>query len=103
MGPIMNITSSVALSGMNAAQTQLQASAHNIANLETQNFTRQEVTQRTAAGGGTLATVKSSANAGNNLEADTVQQLQAKNTYLANLSVFKSNNDMIGTLLNISA
>jgi len=99
----MNVTSSVAFSGMSAAQTELQASAQNIANIETQNFTRQEVTQRTATGGGTLATVRSSANPGNNLEADMLQQLQAKNTYLANLSVFKSNNGMIGTLLNITA
>ncbi len=100
----MNVTSSIALSGMNAAQTQLQASAHNIANLETQNFTRQEVTQSSTVGGGTQVTVKSSGSSpGNNLEADMVQQLQSKNTYLANLSVFKSSNEMLGTLLNITA
>ena len=37
--------SSIALSGMNAAQTQLQASAHNVANLSTEGFKRQEVVQ----------------------------------------------------------
>lgn len=100
----MNVVSSISLSGMNAAQTRLQVSAHNIANLNTQGFTRQEVTQSTADGGGTLATVRSSANgAGNSLETDMVQQLGAKNTYLANLSVFKANNAMLGTLLDISA
>jgi len=100
----MNVVSSISLSGMNAAQTRLQVSAHNIANLNTQDFTRQEVTQSTATGGGTLATVRSSANGtGNSLETDMVQQLEAKNTYLANLSVFKANNAMLGTLLDISA
>jgi flagellar basal body rod protein FlgC len=32
-----------------------------------------------------------------------VQQLQAKNAFLANLSVFKTSNAVLGTLLNISA
>jgi len=37
---IMTSLSSIALSGMNAAQTQLNASAHNVANLNTQGFLR---------------------------------------------------------------
>ena len=39
----MNHTSSIALSGMNTAQTQMAAAAHNIANLATQGFKRQTV------------------------------------------------------------
>lgn len=99
----MNITSSVSLSGMNAAQTRLQVSAHNIANLNTQNFTRQEVIQSSATAGGTLAAISRADSPGNSLETDMVQQLQAKNIYLANLSVFKTSNAMIGTLLDTSA
>lgn len=89
---------------MKAAQSRLDASANNIANLSTQNYTRQQVQQSDTANGGTSVSVaSSSAGAGNNLEADMVEQLQAKNTYLANLSVFKTNNDIIGTLVNIKA
>ncbi len=98
----MNV--STPLSGMLAAQARLDASAHNIANLSTQNFTRQEVKQSDSANGGTnVSLTSSSAGVGNNLEADMVEQLQSKNTYLANLSVFKANNEMMGTLVNIKA
>lgn len=98
----MNVTTP--LSGMLAAQTRLDASAHNIANLSTAGFTRQEVRQSDAANGGTSTSLtSSSAGAGNNLEADMVAQLQSKNTYMANLSVFKANNEMMGTLVNIKA
>lgn len=104
----MNITPSslsrISLSGMNAAQTRLQASAHNIANLNTDGFTRQEVVQSTMNGGGTLAKVSPSANGpGSSLETDMVQQLQAKNDFLSNLAVFKASNAMIGSLIDIRA
>ena len=97
----MNITS-ISLSGMNAAQTRLQVSAHNIANLNTDGFTRQEVLQSPTTGGGTLATVSTSGQ-GSDLTTDMVQQLQAKNAFYANLSVFKSSNEMIGNLLDTTA
>jgi len=76
---------------MNAAQSLLQTSAQNIANrsitdLAPQNVVQSAMTQSEA----TLAT-------------DMVQQLQAKNSFLTNLSVFKTNNEMLGTLLDISA
>ena len=41
----MNSISSIALSGLNAAQTSLNASAHNVANLATEGFKRQETVQ----------------------------------------------------------
>lgn len=98
----MNIAS-ISLSGMNVAQTQLQAAAHNIANLNTPGFQRQEVTQSALAEGGTRAELGRASSAGSNLETDMVQQLQAKNSFLANLSVFKTSNAMIGFLLDTSA
>ena len=97
----MNITS-ISLSGMDAALVHLGASAHNIANLNTDGFARQEVSQSTTNGGGTLATVSASG-PGNNLATDMVQQLQAKNDFLANLSVFKTSDQMIGNLLDTIA
>ncbi len=99
----MNVSTS--LSGMNAAQTRLDVATNNIANLSTDNFTRKEVVQADLPQGGTkVADIKNAAQPGNNLEADMVEQLKARNTYMTNLSVFKSNNDMLmGTIIDINA
>lgn len=95
----------VSLSGINTAQTRLDVAANNIANLSTDNFTRKEVVQADLpAGGARVAEVRSAAQPGSNLEADMVEQLQARNTYMTNLSVFKSNNDLLmGTIIDINA
>jgi flagellar hook-associated protein FlgK len=105
---IMNINSptslfSSSLSGMNAAQSRLQVSAHNIANLSTNGFTRQDIVQSDANGAGTLATIVNVQASGNNLEMDMVQQLQAKNAFLSNLSVFRTSEAMLGNLLDVLA
>ena len=86
----MSSLSSIALSGMNAAQTRLDTTAHNVANLATDGFKRQETVQSEQAGGGVTATVRRAETAGNALESDVVAQLQAKNSFMANLAVFKT-------------
>ena len=50
----MSSALSIASSGMNAAQVNLSASAHNIANLSTEPFRREQVMQATAANGGVV-------------------------------------------------
>jgi len=95
--------SSIALSGMNAAQTQLNVSAHNVANLSTEGFKRQGVVQAEQPGGGVKATVTRSPVEGAALATDIVSQLQAKNSFLANLAVFKTSNKMTGALLDKTA
>jgi len=97
----MMSTSAIALSGMNAAQTSLQASAHNIANLGTDGFRRQRVEQSTGASGGVETSVSQLAQAGNSLETDVVDELQAKNSFLANLAVFTTSDRMTGSLLDM--
>jgi flagellar hook-associated protein FlgK len=99
----MNSLSSIAVSGMQAAQTQLQASAHNIANLSTDGFHRQQVVQSEQADGGVTTSVVRAADAGADLQSDVVAQLQAKNAFLANLAVFKTGKKMTGTLLDEAA
>lgn len=99
----MATISNIALSGMNVAQTQLNASAHNIANLSTEGFKRQEVVQSEQAGGGVTASVTRASSEGAALETDIVSQLQAKNAFLANLAVFKTSNKMAGALLDKTA
>ena len=97
----MMSTSAIALSGMNAAQTSLQASAHNIANLGTDGFRRERVVQSTSASGGVETSVSQLAQAGNSLETDVVDELQAKNSFLANLAVFTTSDRMTGSLLDM--
>lgn len=97
----MSSTNAIALSGMNAAQTQLDTAAHNIANLSTPSFRRQQVQQATQPDGGGVSTSLGRADAeGASIETDMVAQLQAKNAFLANLAVFKTRDQMTGALLN---
>lgn len=92
--------SSISLSGMKAAQTALDSAAHNIANLSTPGFRRQEVAQTEEPEGGVTTTLTKSSVEGPALETDMVAQLQAKNSFLANLSVFRTSNQMVGALLD---
>jgi len=95
--------SSIALSGMNAAQTTLNSSAHNIANMNTTGFRRQEVVQNAQAGGGVSTTLTTASAKGSSIETDVVTQLQSKNSFLANLAVFKTSDKMAGALLGVTA
>lgn len=99
----MSSISAISLSGMNAAQTALDAAAHNVANLGTAGFRRQTVTQTAQAHGGVQTALGQASAAGNALEADMVGQLQARNAYAANLAVFKTSDTLMGSLLSIRA
>jgi flagellar hook protein FlgE len=95
---------SIATSGMNAAQLGLQASAHNIANLSTEGFRREEVVQTEAANrAGVEASLTRAAEPGSSMETDLVGLLQSKNAFLANLAVFRTSDRMHGALLDIAA
>jgi len=96
----MSSISSISLSGMNAAQTALSASAFNIANLGTDGFRRQQVEQTSVAPAGVSATVGLASVPGDAMATDMVDMLQAKNAFLANLAVFKTSAKMAGTLLD---
>jgi len=93
---------SIALSGMTAAQSRLGSAAHNVANVNTENFVRQETLQTTQSAGGVGTQIRAGA-PGAALESDMVAQLQAKNAFLANLAVFKTQDQMAGALLSQKA
>lgn len=99
----MNSTSTIALSGMQAAQTRLRVSAHNVANLQTEGFRRQQVLQTQQPGGGVNAVPVRSATPGPDLVRDAVEQLQAKHAFVANFAVFKAADAMAGALLDTRA
>jgi flagellar basal body rod protein FlgC len=89
-GHTMTFITSSSLAGMNAAQTQLNVAAQHVANLNAPRLKPQEMNLAVGTQGGLADT----------LEADMVAQLQAKNAFLANLAVFKTQDKMAGALLN---
>jgi flagellar hook protein FlgE len=95
--------SAIALSGMNAAQTGLQVAAHNIANLNTEGFRRQQVLQSSVAPAGVSTTLTRSSEPGESMLTDMVGLLQSKNALLANLAVFRHQDDALGSLLDAVA
>jgi flagellar hook-associated protein FlgK len=99
----MSSIGSIALSGMHAAQAQLNASASNVANAQTEGYQRRAVQQSPQADGGVSTQVVAAQQAGPALEDDLVNQLQAKNAFLANLAVFKTGNALAGALLDQKA
>jgi flagellar hook protein FlgE len=95
--------SSTSLSGMQAAQTRLQSSGHNIANSATVGFHRDEVVQQADPAGGVDTRVERVAVPGDQMVADAIDQIAAKQSFMANLAVFKSSNNMLGALLDTKA
>ena len=94
---------SISLSGMSAAQTQMGVAAHNVANANTPNYKRQQVNLSAQSQGGVVAEVSSTAAPGADLVTDVVSQLQAKHAFIANLAVFKTQDKLAGSLLDQSA
>jgi len=93
----------IAQSGMNAAQSTLQVSAHNIANWATDGFRRQRAVLTSVPNGGVDTRIEQSPVVGNFPEADVVEMLQAKNSFLANLAVFRTGDRMMGSLLDVTS
>lgn len=85
---------------MRAAQSALDASAHNIANLSTPGFRREQVVHSGMADGGVKASLTQAAHAGHAIESDMMGQLAAKNQFLANLAIFKTHDQMMGAILD---
>jgi len=99
----MNAISSIALSGLHAAQTRMSSSAHNIANAATPGFRRQLVAQQTAPNGGVAATTQRAPAQGNALADDLVTLKLAQHLFTANLKVLHTQDRMLGTLLDETA
>lgn len=99
----MNVLSSIALSGLQAAQTRMAGSAHNIANAMTPGFHRQLVAAQSVSGGGVAATLQRAPVAGDALAEDLVSLKLAKHLFTANLKVLRTQDRMLGTLLDETA
>lgn len=101
----MSSLSSIGSSGLQAAQLRLDASANNVANMNTPNYRRQVVQQEAAAGStGVRATVQREPQAeGVALEKEAVEQMSATYAFKANLQIIKAQDEMMGSLLNVKA
>ena len=99
----MATISSIGSSGLQAAQLRLDASANNVANMNTPNYRRQVVAQEEAAdSAGVRATVQRQQEAeAVALEKEAVEQMSATYAFKANLQSMKTQDDMMGSLLNI--
>jgi flagellar hook protein FlgE len=99
----MNALTSIAQSGLQAAQTRLGASANNVANGQTEGFKRQTVQATAQPQGGVVVTLSRAATEGSDLTQDVVDQLSAKQSFAANLAVLKTADQMMGSLLDTRA
>ena len=99
----MSSASSIAQSGLNAAQLRMGTGAHNIANVQTDAFRRQETVQQTTAEGGVSASVRRTSVPGEALASDLVDQKSAGYAFDANLKVIQTDKKMMGQLLDEQA
>lgn len=101
----MSSLGSIASSGLGAAQLRLDASANNVANMNTPNYRRQVVQQEAAAdSAGVRATVQRQQEAeGVALEKEAVEQMSATYAFKANVQTIKTQDEMMGSLLDVKA
>jgi flagellar hook protein FlgE len=89
---------------MRSASASLAASAHRVANLQTQGFKAQPVHQQSVAGGGSRAVLSESNAAGPvDLTREIVSQIESSTQYTASLRVLEVGADLRGQLLDVLA
>ena len=97
--------SSIGSSGLQAAQLRLDASANNVANMNTPGYRRTVVAQQEAAdSAGVQASLQREQDArGVALEQEAVEQMSATYAFKANLQTLQTQDRMMGALLDVRA
>lgn len=104
----------IGLSALQSYQVALNVTANNIANGNTNGYVPMRADFHATSPGGVYATISTDASAasaasngsgnespsGTDLTSEAVNLLDYKNGYLANAKVIKTQDDLIGTLLN---
>jgi len=108
IAPSHTAASAIGLSGLRAAQTQLDTAAHNVANARTPGFQRHRVEQSALPeSGGVTTRVTREANPpggdGVALADDLVTQRQALYSFAANLKTIETEERLLGGLLDTRA
>jgi flagellar hook protein FlgE len=99
----MSSIASIALSGLNAASSQLATAAHNFANAQTPGFRRQLVQQTAQPDGGVTVSIGQAAKTGDALAEDVVAQMSATYAFKSNVLTLKTQDQMLGSLLDLTA
>jgi flagellar hook protein FlgE len=97
----LNSVHSIALSGMQSAIQRLGSASHNIANRGTEGSRREVASTVTQIGGGVTMNKRSVAAPGGSLAEDMVAQRVALYEFKSNMQVFKTQQEMLGTLLDL--
>jgi len=93
---------STSLSGISAAQKQLDAIASNIANANTPGYRVQRVEMVSLPTGGVEASIRTdNSSAPIDVAKESVNLVKAKSLYAANGMVIKTDNQMLGSLLDM--
>ncbi len=94
----------IASSGLRSAQVRMRNSAHNVANMVTEDFHNHRTVQSTRAGGGSVATTQVDANPREvSLIHEVVEQSRAKVQFQASARIISTAADMKGTLIDALA
>jgi len=109
IAPVSGSAAAAGLSGLRAAQRQLDTHAHNVANVLTPGFQRQAVVQTAQpTPGGVRTDLRQDGEPGgadglDRLAEDLVGQRMALYSFQANLKTVQAQDDMLGTLLDTRA
>lgn len=99
-----SISMSTALSGVSAAQERMRASAHNVANLSTAGYRREQVALSSLpAESGVQVSRSTATQPGVSAEREMIEQRSATYSYVANLRVLETQIKTTGALLDIQA
>lgn len=96
---IMNISLYTSTSGLRAAQTNLNNTAHSIANVNTEGFTPQKLIQSETIPSGTR--VSAAKPESQDLARDMTDLTVSKNAYTANLKMVKLQDNLLGELIDL--
>lgn len=97
----MSNSFAIASSGLHAAQQRLDATAHNVANLGTEDAQRLRVEQvENPVTGGVQATTQREPQPGIRVEQEMVNAMEATYAFKAGLKMIQTQNSAIGSLLN---
>ena len=88
---------------MQSAMQRLGSASHNIANWGTVGFRREVASTATQAAGGVATSFMAATAPGDSLAEDVVAQRVALYEFKSNMQVFKTQQDMLGTLLDLQA
>lgn len=91
------------ISGLNAMQTRIDVNAYNTSNSMTSSFRPQTVTLSDTSTGGVTASVQRSESNSNDMAGNMIDDTVSLRTYQANAKMIQTQDQMIGTLLNITA